>query len=140
MPDHDFRCGDVVRCTSKDYSLQLNITGLPGIVMGTKPHHIHIWFESLKRSFWLNYDILRKIVDIELSPLVRRIQTLSYLLNAEEWELEELDDRYRLILYLDAVTLETLQEIRGYLDIDYHALSLFPEGMGRMIAQIDWQK
>ena len=108
--------------------------------MGTKPHHIHIWFESLKRSFWLNYDILRKIIDIELSPLVRRIQTLSYLLNAEEWELEEPDDRYRLILYLDAVTLETLQEIRGYLDIDYHALSLFPEGMGRMIAQIDWQK
>jgi hypothetical protein len=140
MPDHDFRSGDVVRCTSKDYSQQLNITGLSGIVMGTKPHHIHVWFEQLKRGFWLNYDILRKLPEADLTPLLRRIQTLSYLLDAEEWELEETAERFRLILYLDAVSLETLQEIRGYLDIDYQALSLFPEGMGRMIAQIDWMK
>jgi len=139
MPDHDFRCGDLLICVSRDYASQLNIGGLIGIVMGTKPHHIRLWYETLKRSFWLTYDLLRK-TDEAPSPLLKRIQTISYLLNAEEWELEETDKTCRLICYVDEVALETLEELRVYMDIDYQNLSLFPEGMGRMIAQVDWLK
>jgi hypothetical protein len=138
MPDHNYRAGDLLQCTSKYFSEQLNITSKYGIVMGTKPHHIHLWFESLKRGFWISYDVLRRVEDIEVSPLIARIQTIAYALNAEEWELETSGDVYKLICYIDEVSFETLQELRSYFDISYHSLSLYPEGMGRMIAEFEW--
>lgn len=138
MPDHNYQAGDLVHCTSKYYCEQLNITGQHGIVMGTKPHHIHLWFERLRRSFWISYDVLRKTEEIELSPLLSRIRTIAYTLHAEEWELEESGDVYKLICYIDEVSFETLQELRSYFDVSYHSLSLYPEGMGRMIAEIEW--
>jgi len=137
MPDPAFRCADFVRCTSTYYAQQLNIGGQVGIVMGTKPHHIHVWFESQKRSYWLNYDILRTVEDSD-SKLLQRVQILSYEVNAEEWELEETTETYKLLCYVDELTFETLLEIRSYLDVDYQAMSLGPEGMGRMIAQFTW--
>jgi hypothetical protein len=140
MPDHSFECGDILRCNSKYYSEQLNIVGRSGIVMGTKPHHIHLWFPDLKRSFWIAYDILRVDEEPELSPFVERIQTLVYFVKAEEWELEETAEIYRLICYVDELPFETLLEIRAFLDIHYHSMKLAPEGMGRVICQIEWQK
>ena len=137
MPEKTFRTGDFIRCTSTYYAQQLEIGGLIGIVMGIKPHHIHVWFESQKRSYWLNYDILRRVEE-ESSPLLSRVQLIAYSVNAEEWELEETADYYKLLCYIDEVTFETLLELRSYLDLDYHALSLGPEGMGRMIAQFTW--
>lgn len=138
MADHNFRSGDLLRCTSKYYSEQLNISGEHGIVMGTKPHHIHLWYENLRRSFWISYDVLRRVEDLEISPLLAKIRLIAYTFQAEEWELEESGDTYKLICYIDQVSLETLQEIRSYLDINYQSLSLSPEGMGRMIVQIEW--
>jgi hypothetical protein len=140
MADHDFRCGDILRCASKYYAEQLGIVGEHGIVMGTKPHHIHLWFEAKKRSYWLVYDMLRSVTDAELSPLIKRIQLIAYQLDAEEWELEETPELHRLLCYLDHVTIETLNELKTNLDVDYHSLSLSPEGMGRMIAHIEWTK
>ena len=89
MPDHSFQPGDVLRCTSKYYAQQLNITEDYGIVMGTKPHHIHLWFETLNRGFWIPFDILRPVEDADVSSLVDRIRTIVYFLRAEEWEMEE---------------------------------------------------
>lgn len=140
MPDHNFRCGDFLRCASKYYAQQLGIEGQYGIVMGTKSHHIHVWYRAQKRSFWLTYDILRKVEDVHPPPLLARIQLLAYSMNAEEWELEETEGSFKLICYLDEVSFETLQELRSYLDVDYQSLSLYPEGMGRMIIQIQWAK
>jgi hypothetical protein len=140
MPDHSFRCGDILICVSKYHAQQLGIGGEHGIVMGTKPHHIHLWFETSRRSYWINYEILRKSDDAELSPLLDRIQFLSYGLGAEEWELEETAEQFTLLCYVDEVPFETLQEVRSYLDVDYVALSLGPEGMGRMIARVQWLK
>ena len=140
MADHDFRCGDIVRCISPYYAEQLRITGLDGIVMGTKPHHIHVWYEAQKRGFWITYDILRRAHDPSPTPLLRRIQTIAFLLNAEEWELEETAEVHRLLCYVDEEPLETLLELRAYLDVEYKSISLKPEGMGRMIAQIEWLK
>lgn len=140
MPDHAFQPGDVLRCTSKYYAEQLNITGHHGIVMGTKPHHIHMWFESLNRSFWIPFDILRTAEDAEVSKLVERIRTIVYSLRAEEWEFEETSELFRLICYVDEVSFETLLELRTYLDISYASLKLAPEGMGRVIAQVEWAK
>ena len=108
--------------------------------MGTKPHHIHLWFESSRRAYWINFDILRRVEDAELSPLLDRIQFIAYSLNAEEWEIEETAEQVTLLCYVDEVPFETLQELRAYLDIDYIAISLGPEGMGRMIARIQWAK
>jgi hypothetical protein len=65
---------------------------------------------------------------------------LNYLLDAEEWELEETTGSVKLICYVDRVSFETMVEIRNYLDFEYHALSFYPEGMGRMIAQIEWNR
>ena len=138
MPEKTFRTGDLVRCTSTYYAQQLDIAGLIGIVMGTKPHHIHVWFESQKRSYWLNYDILRTVEKDEPGALLSRIQLIAYAVNAEEWELEETREYYKLLCFVDEVSFETLLELRSYLDLDYHALSLGPEGMGRMIAQFTW--
>lgn len=140
MADHDFRCGDIVRCVSPYYAEQLRIAGQDGIVMGTKPHHIHVWYESQKRGFWITYDILRRIAEASVTPLLERIQSISYMLNAEEWELEENAEVHRLICYVDEESLETLIELRAYLDIEYKTLALKPEGMGRMIAQVEWLK
>jgi hypothetical protein len=140
MADHNFRCGDVLMCFSKYHAQQLNIAGQPGIVMGTKPHHIHVWFESSRRAYWISFDILRRVEDADLSPLLDRIQFLTYSLNAEEWEIEENPEQVTLICYVDEIPFETLQEIRAYLDIDYIALSLGPEGMGRMITRVQWAK
>jgi hypothetical protein len=140
MPDHSFQCGDVLRCTSKYYAEQLNILGHYGIVMGTKPHHIHVWFESLNRGFWIPFDVLQTVEDISVTPLVDRIRNIVYFLRAEEWELEETEELYRLICFVDEVTFETLVELRSYLDISYISLKLAPEGMGRVIAQVEWGK
>lgn len=108
--------------------------------MGTKPHHIHVWYESQNRGFWITYDILRRSAEPSLSPLLERIQNISYMLNVEEWELEENAELHRLICYVDEESLETLIELRAYLDIEYKSLALKPEGMGRMIAQVEWLK
>lgn len=140
MPDHTFQPGDVLKCTSKYYADQLNISQDYGIVMGTKPHHIHLWFETLNRGFWIPFDILKPAEDIEVSKLVDRIRTIVYFLRAEEWELEESAELYRLICYVDEVTYETLVELRSYLDVSYISLKLAPEGMGRVIAQVEWEK
>lgn len=140
MADHDFRCGDIVRCISPYYAEQLRITCQNGIVMGTKPHHIHVWYETQNRGFWITYDILRRAQEPSLTPLLRRIQTTAFLLNAEEWELEQTAEVHRLLCYVDEEPLETLLELRAYLDIEYKSISVKPEGMGRMIAQIEWLK
>jgi hypothetical protein len=140
MADHNFRCGDVLMSISKYHAQQLSIEGQPGIVMGTKPHHIHVWFEPSRRAYWINYDILRQFEDAEVSPLLDRIQFLTYSLNAEEWEIEESPEQVTLICYVDEIPFETLQEIRAYLDIDYVAISLGPEGLGRMITRVQWAK
>src|SRR3990172_4407695 len=108
MPDHDFRCGDILYCASKYYAQQLNIEDQYGIVMGTKPQHIHVWYERSKRGFWLNYDILKRVVETEISPLFSRIQLVAYSLKAEEWELEETAEHYKLLCYIDEVSVETL--------------------------------
>jgi hypothetical protein len=109
-------------------------------VLGTKPHHIHLWFESLNRSFWIPYDILREVEDPEVSKFVEHVRSIVYLLRAEEWELEETSELHRLICYVDEVSFETLLELRTYLDISYSSLKLVPEGMGRVIAQVEWTK
>ena len=140
MADHDFRCGDILRCTSKYYAQQLRIETKHGLVMGTKPHHIHLWYEDQNRGFWITYDMLRRVQDPELSPLQERIRTIAFLLNAEEWELEETPEIHRLLCYVDEVPFETMVELRAYLDFTYRTLSFKPEGMGRMIAQIEWTK
>lgn len=140
MSDHDFHCGDILRCVSRYHAEQLNIVGQQGIVMGAKPNHIHLWFELQKRSFWINADILRRVEDPELSPLLKHIRTISFTLDAEEWELEETDELYKLLCYVNEVPFETLQEVRSYLDFEYHSFLLGPEGMGRMIAQLEWAK
>ena len=140
MSDHNFRCGDALICVSKYHAQQLGIEAQPGLVMGTKPHHIHLWFEASRRSYWINYEILRKADDTDLSKLSDRIQFFSYSLNAEEWELEESAENYTLLCYVDEIPFETLQELRAYLDIDYVSLSMGPEGMGRMITKIQWAK
>jgi hypothetical protein len=140
MADHSFRCGDILICVSKYHAQQLGIEGQAGIVTGTKPHHIHLWFEPTRRSYWISYDILRKAEEIDPSTLYDRIQFLCYGLGAEEWELEENAEQFTLLCYVDEVPFETLQEIRSYLDVDYVALSLGPEGMGRMIARVQWLK
>ena len=140
MADHHFRCGDALLCVSKYHAQQLGIQGHVGLVMGTKPHHIHLWYETTRRGYWINYDILRKADDVELSKLADRIQFISYSLNAEEWELEENAEQFILLCYVDEIPFEILQELRSYLDIDYVALSLGPEGMGRMITRVQWLK
>ena len=140
MADHDFRAGDIVRCISPYYAEQLRITGLLGIVMGAKPHHVHVWYETQNRGFWITYDILRRAPDPDLTPLLRRIQTIAFLLNAEEWELEATGEVYRLLCYVDEEPIETLMELRAYLDVNYRSLAVKPEGMGRMIAQVEWLK
>jgi hypothetical protein len=140
MSDHNFRCGDIVICSSPYYADQLQIAGQYGIVMGTKPHHIHLWYEQQNRSFWLTFDLLKIVEDPDASQLLKRIQFLAYMIDAEEWELEELVDHYQLICYVDKVTFETMVEIRSYFDFDYRSLSFYPEGMGRMIAQMEWNK
>jgi hypothetical protein len=140
MADHQFRCGDVLLCFSKYHAQQLGIEGQPGIVMGTKPHHIHLWFEFSRRSYWISFDNLKRVDDPELSPLLDRMQFLSYSLNAEEWEFEESADNYTLLCFVDEIPFEILQELRAYLDVDYVSMSLGPEGMGRMIARIQWAK
>ena len=108
--------------------------------MGTKPHHIHLWFETLNRGFWIPFDILRPVEDADVSSLVDRIRTIVYFLRAEEWELEENSELYRLICYVDEIAYETLVELRSYLDVSYISLKLAPEGMGRVIAQVEWGK
>lgn len=140
MPDHEFQPGDILRCTSKYYAEQLNIKDQDGIVMGTKPHHIHLWYESLNRSFWIPFDILREIEDPDVSNFVQRVRNIVYLLRAEEWELEQTSELHRLICYVDEVAFETLLELRTYLDISYSSLKLAPEGMGRVITQVEWTK
>ena len=140
MADHNFRCGDALICVSKYHAEQLGIQGLHGLVMGTKPHHIHLWFESSNRSYWINYEILRRVEEAELSRLEDRIQFFTYSLNAEEWELEQNSENYTILCYVDEIPFETLQELRAYLDIDYVSISLGPEGMGRMITRIQWAK
>lgn len=140
MADHDFRAGDIVRCISRYYAEQLRITGDHGIVMGAKPHHIHVWYETQNRGFWITYDILRRVPEPQLTPLLRRIQSIAFLLKAEEWELEGTPEMHRLLCYVDEESLETLMELRAYLDTEYHSLSVKPEGMGRMIAQVEWLK
>ena len=140
MPDHEFRCGDILNCISRYHAQQLGIEGSPGIVMGTKPHHIRLWYESTKRSYWINFDILQEVEEGEVSRLFDRIQFFCYSLDAEEWELEETAENYTLLLYVDEVPFETLQQLRTYLDVDYISLSLGPEGMGLMITKIQWLK
>ena len=140
MADHNFKCGDALICVSKYHARQLNIEGHPGIVMGTKPHHIHLWFEASRRGYWISFDLLRRVEDVELSKLADRIQFLAYSLNAEEWELEETPEQFTLLCYVDEIPFETLQELKAYLDLDYVAISLGPEGMGRMITRIQWLK
>ena len=108
--------------------------------MGMKPHHVHLWFESQRRSFWLTYDILEKVEENDKSPLLTRLQFLNYALDAEEWELEETGEQYKLISYIDRASFEMLVELRHYLDFEYQSISLYPEGMGRMIIQIEWSK
>jgi hypothetical protein len=41
---------------------------------------------------------------------------------------------------VDEESFETLVELRAYLDVEYKSLALKPEGMGRMIAEIEWLK
>ena len=125
---------------SYPFAAQLGVKDEIGIILDFRKDSCLAFYESLFKSFWLPTDALRVARESQAAgwPLLQRMRQLLSQSGASECEFERHGDGYRLSLYIDDLSEETLAGIRRYLDADLVHFAVHPFGMSKMILELDF--
>jgi hypothetical protein len=128
--------GDFVYCRSKRYRDSLELPQEPGLVIEVKRANYKVLYASDKRA-WVPREALVRLEPSSDSPGLLKI--LNFLLRrVDAHECEVISDavRHKISARIDVIDQTTVDDIRNYLGKGFVSLTVVPEGMAFMQAEI----
>jgi len=125
-----------VYCRSQYHRNQLDIPAEAGLVMEIKRNNYRIFFEN-KKLCWLPRETII-FVDgkINLETIAGRLHHLMQALNPLDCELISEGNIHRATFRIDHIDNQLVDELKDFLGSDFVSMSVVPEGMAFMLADI----
>jgi hypothetical protein len=128
--------GDFVYCRSKRYRESLGLPQEAGLVIEIKRANYKVLYASDKRA-WVPRDALARVpASTDYAPFLRTLHFLLRRVNAHECEVVSAADAHHLSARIDEIDHVTVDEIRAFLGEGFVSLTVVPEGMAFMQAEI----
>jgi hypothetical protein len=128
--------GDFIYCRSEYHRDQLGIPRDAGLVLEVKRSNYRLLYGT-DRFFWLPEDALTRIDgEVNTRTLAGRLHWIIKRFGALDCELVTVDDLHRATFRVDHMEDQTVDELRALLGADFVTLSLVPEGMAFMLAEV----
>ena len=128
--------GDFIYCRSAYHRTQLDIPKDAGLVLEVKRSNYRLLYGSGKFC-WLPEETLTRIDgEVNTRTLAGRLHWIIKRFGALDCELLTMDGVHRATLRVDHIEDETVDELRQMIGKDFVSLSLVPEGMAFMLAEV----
>ena len=128
--------GDFAYCRSKRYRDSLELPQEPGLVIEIKRANYKVLYASDKRA-WVPREALVRMEPSSDSPgLLKILNFLLRRVDAHECEVISDAARHKISARIDVIDQTTVDDIRNYLGKNFVSLTVVPEGMAFMQAEI----
>jgi hypothetical protein len=128
--------GDFIYCRSAYHRGQLDIPREAGLVLEVKRSNYRLLYGSDKFC-WLPEETLTRIDGkVNTRTLAGRLHWIIKRFGALDCELLTMDGVHRATLRVDHMEDDTVDELRKLIGEDFLSLSLVPEGMAFMLAEV----
>lgn len=131
--------GDFVYCRSPYHRNQLAIPTEAGLVLEIKRSNYRLLYGSEKFCWLPKETIVRVDGEVNLETLAGRLHYLMKALDPLDCELVSESNRHRATLRIDHLDADVVDMLRDFLGSDFVSLSVVPEGMAFMLAEIQFK-
>ena len=139
MKLENIHVGDFVKCRSKHYRDQLEITDDPGLVIEIKRSNSKVLYPGDKRV-WLPRELTTRVrVEPGYAPLLQKLNYLLKRVHAHECEFSAGTEIHRLSVQIDEIDAAAVDDVRSFLGSGFLSLHIVPEGMAFMQIQIEFK-
>jgi hypothetical protein len=128
--------GDFVYCRSKYYRGQLELPAEFGLVIEIKRSNFKVLYPNDKRCWLPRETIVRVKPELDDTTFAGKLHYLIKKVHAHECEIASDNGMHKLTLRIDAITHETIDDVRKFLKDSFVSLSVVPEGMAFMQTEI----
>ena len=132
--------GDFIYCRSPYHRDQLSIPEAAGLVLEIKRNNYRLLYGSEQFCWLPGETIVRVDGEINAKTLAGRLHYLIKALNPLDCELISLPNLYKATLRIDHIDDNLVDKIRELLGSDFLSLSVVPEGMAFMLAEVNFKK
>ncbi len=131
--------GEFIYCGSPYHRSRLNIPKDAGLVLEVKRSNFRILY-GRSTFCWLPEDVIVKIDGIvDTTTFAGRLHWIIKRLKALDCELLSEADLHKATFRIDQFDQDVLDDIRALLKADFLELSLVPEGMAFMLAEVTFR-
>ena len=139
MKPENIHVGDFVKCRSKYYRSQLEITDDPGLVIEIKRSNSKVLFPDNKRC-WIPREMATRVQpEPGYAPFLRKLNYLLKRVHAHECEIVSSEGVHRLSVQIDGIDAAAVDDVRTFLGDSYLSLTVVPEGMAFMQLEITFK-
>ncbi len=131
--------GDFVYCRSPYHRDQLGIPREAGLVLEIKRSNYRLLYGSEKFCWLPRETIVRVDGEVNLETLAGRLHHLMKALDPLDCELVSEGNTHRAALRIDRIDADLVDTLREFLGPDFVSLSVVPEGMAFMLAEIEFK-
>ena len=132
--------GDFVYCRSAYHRNRLGIPPEAGLVLEIKRSNYRLLYGAGKFC-WLPHETIVRIEgEVNLATLAGRLHHLMKTLDPLDCELLSEGNTHRATLRIDRIDAVVVDTLRDFLGPDFVSLSVVPEGMAFMLAEIVFRK
>ncbi len=135
-PSHSIHVGDFVYCRSKHYRDSLQLPEELGLVIEIKRSNFKVLYANDKRC-WLPLETIAKMrPEVDHSTFAEKLQYIIKKVHAHQVEIVSKDGSHLLSLQIDEMDHTTVDDLRKFLGKSFISLTIVPEGMAFMQAEV----
>ena len=139
-PARRIEVGDFTYCRSAYHRDQLDIPTDAGLVLEVKRNHYRLLYGG-NRCFWLpGHTLARLDGDVNTRTLAGRLHWIIKRFGAHDCELRVDDGLCQATMRVTAIDDRSVDALRALLGADFLGLSLAPEGMAFMLAEVRFRR
>jgi len=128
--------GDFIYCRSAYHRSQLGIPTDAGLVLEVKRSNYRLFY-GRDKFCWLPEETLTRIDgEVNMRTLAGRLHWIIKRFGAQDCELLTMDGVHRATLRVHHMDDQSVDELRQMIGEDFVSLSLVPEGMAFMLAEV----
>ena len=131
--------GDFVYCRSPYHRAQLGIPSEAGLVLEIKRSNYRLLYGAGKFCWLPKETIVRVDGEVNLETLGGRLHHLMKALDPLDCELVSEGTTHRATFRIDHIDADLFDTLRDFLGPDFVSLSVVPEGMAFMLAEIQFR-
>jgi hypothetical protein len=131
--------GDFIYCRSPYHREQLGIPKDAGLVLEVKRSNFRLLYGT-NQFCWLPEEVLTRIDgEVNLNTLAGRLHWILKRFDALDCELVTVDGIHRATFRVDHMDDVAVDELRSMIGSDFVSLTLVPEGMAFMLAEVKFR-